>query len=65
MQQYGPSFRQAGRHIVTEGFARKAAPLIAPHQSGQDDNNAGAETPAHPAAPDVVTVRMQTPRRQP
>jgi hypothetical protein len=54
MQQYGRSFRQAERHMVIERFSRMAAPLIAPHQGGQDDNNAGAETPAHPRAPEAL-----------
>jgi hypothetical protein len=40
MQQYGPSFRQAERHMTVERFARRVAPLIALHQGGQDKNNA-------------------------
>ena len=52
--------------MVIERFSRMAAPLIAPHQGGQDDNNAGAETPAHPRAPEALTVlHMRAQRRQP
>jgi hypothetical protein len=53
MQQYGPSFRQAERHMTVERFARRVAPLIALHQGGQDKNNAGAETRARPPAPEA------------
>jgi hypothetical protein len=62
MQQYGPSFRQAERHMAIERFAQKAAPLIAPHQGGQDDNNGSA--PSRAGGP-LTDFHMQTQRKQP